>query len=77
MAKEYRKWASEQKLQANLPILREEVSLREQARRFKMSETMLYKWLDLANQALLEALWAVFHRGGNASLRSASRTWSA
>lgn len=55
MAKEYRKWTSEQKLQAILPILRGEVSLSEQARRMKMSETMLYKWRDQANQALLEA----------------------
>ncbi len=54
MAK-YRKWTAEQKLQAILPILRGEVSLSEQCRRLKMSETMLYKWRDQANQALLEA----------------------
>jgi transposase len=63
MAKEYRKWTSEQKLQAILPILRGEVSLSEQARRLKMSETMLYKWRDLANQALLDA----FVSGGPSS----------
>lgn len=55
MAKEYRKWTAEQKLQAILPILRGEVSLTEQSRRMKISETMLYKWRDQANQALLEA----------------------
>jgi len=63
MAKEYRKWTPEQKLQAILPILRGEVSLSEQARRLRMSETMLYKWRDQANQALLEA----FANGGPSS----------
>jgi len=55
MSKEYRKWTREQKLQAILPILRGEISLSEQSRRLKMSETMLYKWRDQANQALLDA----------------------
>jgi len=55
MANDYRKWTPEQKLQSILPILRGEVSLSEQSRRLKISETMLYKWRDRANQALLEA----------------------
>lgn len=60
MTDRYRKWTPEQKLQAVLPILRGEVSLSEQSRRLKISETMLYKWRDQANQALLE----VFIKGG-------------
>ena len=60
MAKEYRKWTPEQKLQAILPVLRGEASLTEQCRRLRISETMLYKWRDQANQALLEA----FMNGG-------------
>jgi transposase-like protein len=63
MANDQRKWTSEQKLQSILPILRGEVSLSEQARRLKISETMLYKWRDRANQALLEA----FVNGGPSS----------
>jgi transposase len=63
MVKEYRKWTPEQKLQAILPILRGEVGLSEQSRRMKMSETLLYKWRDQANQALLEA----FMSGGPSS----------
>jgi transposase-like protein len=55
MAKEYRKWTPEQKLQAILPILRGEVSLSEQSRRLRIGETQLYKWRDIANHALLEA----------------------
>lgn len=55
MTEKYRKWTSEQKLQAILPILRGEISLSEQSRRLKISETMLYKWRDRASQALLDA----------------------
>jgi transposase-like protein len=58
MTKEYRKWTPEQKLQAILPVLRGELSLSEQCRRLRISETMLYKWRDQANQALLEAFSA-------------------
>jgi len=50
-----RKWTSEQKLEAILPILRGEVSLTEQSRRLRVNENMLYKWRDQANAALLEA----------------------
>jgi transposase len=55
MNKDRRQWTAEQKLQAVLPILRGEVSFSEQARRLKVSESLLYKWRDQANQALLEA----------------------
>lgn len=63
MSKEYRKWTPEQKLQAILPVLRGESSLSEQSRRLRISETMLYKWRDQANQALLEA----FSKSGSSS----------
>jgi transposase len=55
MSRGYRKWTPEQKLQAILPVLRGEVSLAEQSRRLRVCETMLYKWREQANQALLEA----------------------
>lgn len=63
MAKEVRHWTAEQKLEIILPVLRGEISLSEQARRHKVSESQVYKWRDAANQALLE----VFISGGPSS----------
>ena len=55
MSKARRPWTPKEKLQAVLPVIRSEVSLSEQARRLKVSEGLLYRWRDQANQALLEA----------------------
>jgi len=55
MARDRRNWTAEQKLQAILPVMRGEVSLMEQARRIRVSESQLYRWREQANGALLEA----------------------
>lgn len=54
-SRDRRQWTPEQKLQAVLPIIRGEVTLAEQARRLKMSETQLYKWREQANESLRSA----------------------